>query len=109
MNIQTTYQNLKSSPWTEQFIEKRVSRLSRFLGQSATVQVLVKFENQKYFSSLAIHNSRHDFSFTAEAENFYESFSLVLDKASRALVEEKRKLKDRINKKYFSIDNESHL
>lgn len=109
MNIQITSQNFKSSPWTEKFIETKVSRLSRFLGPSATVQVHVAFQNQKYNSSLTIRNSRHDFVFSAEAENFYESFSLVLDKALRALGEEKRKLKDRINKKYFSIGEEHQI
>ncbi len=102
MHVQVHYQNLENSPWMDQFIEKRVSKLNKYLNQSASIQVNLKFENRKYVTSLAIHN-HHDYAFTADGANLYESFSEAVDKAVRTLGEQKRRIKDKINKQFFSL------
>jgi ribosomal subunit interface protein len=106
MQIQVSYHNLDNTPWLSHFIERKVSKLDRYLAKSANVQVHVKFLNRLYITNIMIHNPQHDYAFTAEAENLYESFSMTVDKASRALGEHKRQVKDRINKKYFSLKTE---
>lgn len=103
MQVQVHYQGLENSPWMDQFITKRVSKLDRYLSSAATINVHLKFINRTYVTTLAIHNVNHDYAFTANGENLYESFASATDKASRALGEQKRKIKDKINRKYFSL------
>lgn len=104
MQVQVHYQGLDSSPWMEQFITKRVAKLERYVNNSASVLVNLKFENRTYVTSLAIHNMNHDYAFTSNGENLYESFSLAIDKATRSLGEHKRMLKDKINRRYSSLN-----
>ena len=106
MHVQVHYQNLENSPWMDQFIEKRVGKLNKYLNQASSIQVNLKYENRKYVTSLAIHN-HHDYAFTADGANLYESFSEAVDKAVRALGEKKRRIKDKINKKFFSLKSVS--
>lgn len=103
MQVQIHYQGLDNSPWMDQFITRKVSKLNRYLNSAASLQVHLKFVNRKYVTSLAIHNLNHDYAFTADGENLYESFSLATDKATRALGEHKRMIKDKINRKYYSL------
>lgn len=107
MHVQVHYQNLENSPWMDQFIESRVNKLNKYLNQSSSVQVNLKYENRSYVTSLAIHNPNHDYAFAANGVNLFESFSLAIDKAVRALGEQKRIIKDRINKKYYSLKHET--
>jgi ribosomal subunit interface protein len=104
MQVHVHYQGLESSPWMEQFIEKRVDKLERYVNSSATVLVNLKFENRTYVTSLAIHNLNHDYAFSASGENLYESFSVAIDKATRALAEQKRIIKDKINRRYTPLN-----
>lgn len=106
MHFQVHYQNLDSSPWMDQFIESRVNKLNKYLTNSSSIQVNLKYENRSYVTSLAIHNPHHDYAFNTTGVNLYESFSLAIDKASRALGEQKRRVKDKINKQFFSLKHE---
>lgn len=107
MHVQVHYQNLENSPWMDQFIESRVNKLNKYLSQSANIQVNLRFERNRYVTSLAIHNPNHDYAFSSDGINLFESFSLAVDKATRALGEHKRKMKDKINKQFFSLKYEA--
>ena len=104
MQVQVHYQGLEASPWLDQFITRRLSKIERYLGQAASVQIHLKFENKQYVTSLAVHGLFKDYAFSANGENLYESFSLAIDKASRTLGEQKRKIKDKIHKKMFTFN-----
>jgi ribosomal subunit interface protein len=103
MQIQVHYQGLDSSEWADDFIKNRVTKLSRYLDQSATIQVNLKLENRKYLSTLVIHNVGNDYAFTSSGDNLYESFALAVDKGGRSLGEHKRMLKDKINRRYIPL------
>jgi ribosomal subunit interface protein len=108
MQIQVFYQNLKCSSGMEKFILKKVAKLDRYLSRSCQVLVSFRATDEHTFStSLAIHHTHHDYAFTAEGENLYESFSLAMEKATRTLSEQKRNLRDRINKRFFSVRQEA--
>lgn len=104
MQVQVHYQGLESSPWMEQFIAKRVAKIERYVNPSATVLVNLKFEKNRYVTSLAIHNMNHDYAFSSNGENLYESFSIAIDKATRSLGEQKRMIKDKINRRYTPLN-----
>ncbi len=103
MQVQIHYQGMDSSQWMDQFISNKVAKLHRYLSNSATIQVNLKFENKNYTTSLSIHNLNHDYAFSADGVNLYESFSNAADKATRSLGEHKRMLKDKINRRFFSL------
>ena len=104
MQVQVHYQGLESSPWMEQFIAKRVAKIERYVNPSASVLVNLRFEKNRYVTSLAIHNMNHDYAFSSNGENLYESFSNAIDKASRSLGEQKRMIKDKINRRYTPLN-----
>lgn len=104
MQIQVHYQNLENSPWIDQFIQKRAAKLDRYLANSANIQIHLKLEKGSYRTSLTIHNPYHDYAFTSVGDNLFESFSLAIDKASRALAEHKKKVKDRIHRKIITAN-----
>lgn len=99
MQIKVHYQGLESTPWMDQFITNRVSKLNRYLNPSASIHISLKMENELYVTTLSIHNMNHDYSYSGQGDNLYESFQLATEKAARALGEQKRMLKDRIHRK----------
>lgn len=103
MHVQVHYQGLDNSPWMDQFITNRVAKLERYLGTAASIQVHMKFFKNQYLTTLAIHDRSHDYAFSSDGDNLYESFAIAVDKASRVLGEQKRRIKDRINRRYVSL------
>jgi ribosomal subunit interface protein len=109
MHLQVHYQDMKNTPWVNQFVEKRVNKLDRYLAQSANVLLNVKYKKQNYATSIVIHHSHQQYAFSAEAANLFEALSEVLNKAHRVLGEQKRKVKDKINRRYFSLKKRGDL
>lgn len=107
MHVQVHYQGLENSPWMDQFISTRVAKLERYLGTAASIQVHMKFFKNQYLTTLAIHDKNQDYAFSSDGDNLYESFAIAVDKASRVLGEHKRKIKDRINRRYIPLKEAS--
>ena len=106
MQFQVHYSNLDHSGWMDQFIEKRVEKLKRYLSSSATVQVHLKYERDVFITGLILHSTHHDYVFSAEGANLFESFTDALDKAVRVLKEDKKKIRERVNKRYLAPKDE---
>jgi ribosomal subunit interface protein len=85
------------SPWLNQLIERKVEKLQRYISPTAKVSIYLKNEDKTYISTIDVLNMKHHHAFTASGLNLYEAFSFALDKATRALSEHKRKLKNRIH------------
>lgn len=100
MQVQVHYQGLDNSPWVNSFIESRVNKLDKYLSPSSSVQINLRYVNRSYVTSLAIHYPHHDVAFNSEGVNLYESLSLAIDKAVRALGEQKQKMKAGIHRKF---------
>lgn len=103
MNLKVHYQGLDASPWLEEFIIRRISKLERFLGPYAKIQVCLRFEDRHYMTSLAIYNHR-DYCYIGYGENLYESFIDAVGKATRWQGEESRRLKEKIHRKIISVE-----
>ncbi len=99
MHVQVHYQGLDHSQWVDQFITRKVEKIERFLSPSASVLVHLKLENRIYSTTISVHNLNHDYAFSCDGDNLYESFARATDKATRALVEHKRRVKDRISRR----------
>ncbi len=103
MQVQVHYQGLESSPWLDQFITRRVEKLERFLSPHSDVVIHLRLEGVLYHTTLEVQNTKRRLAYTTNAETLYEAFSETVDKAQRDLGERKRKLKDRINRNFFSL------
>ena len=103
MNVSVNYQNLKNTEWVDDFVTRKVQKLSPFLGDSSSIQVHVKQERRGYVTSMAIHYPHHNFAVSAVGENLYEALAEAVEKASRALRTQKDKIKNHINRRYTSL------
>lgn len=101
MQMQVYYQGFDVSPALDQFMDDKLQKLKRFLEASSPVAIFLRQDGKDLFSvSLNAHAFHKDFSFHGKSDNVYEGFSLALERAQRVLGEEKRQLKDKINRKY---------
>ncbi len=98
MHVQLHFQDFRHTPWMDQFFEKRLARLDRFLTPASEVHLNVKYENKSYQSHLLVRSRVKDYAFSAEGLNLFESFSEVVDKAVRVLSEQQRKMRTRFKK-----------
>lgn len=103
MQVQVHYQGVDHSRWLDEFLTRKVSKLDRFLAQTSPVHVYLKHDGPLYQTTIEAHGFNRDFAFESNGDNLYESFSTAIDKAVRALSEEKRRLRDKINSRFFSL------
>jgi ribosome-associated translation inhibitor RaiA len=102
MQIKVHYQGLDSTPWMEDFIAEKVEKLKTYLTPASTILANIELAKGVYTTNITIHN-QHDYSFTAQGNNLFESFTAAKNKALRVLKENKRMMKDKINSKYHSL------
>ncbi len=106
MQLQVYYQGIDVSPALDHYMSEKINKLKRFLSASSPVQIFLRQDAKEIFSiSMVVHAFNKDFSFQSKNENIYQAFSEALDKAQRVLGEEKRQLKDKINKKFIPLRN----
>jgi ribosomal subunit interface protein len=105
MQIKVHYHGIDQTEWTDQFIKGRISKLNKYLSPSASIHINLQMENQLYVTTLAIHNLQHDYAYTGEGANLYESFQSAIDKGARGLREYKRMLKNRIHRKISDLES----
>jgi ribosomal subunit interface protein len=91
MNIQLHFDEIRHSPWLDQFLEKRLERLEKFLRPEDQVKLNLKGQNNVFESHLCIQNVSKAIDFSATGDSLFESFSKVIDQAFRALSENKKK------------------
>lgn len=103
MNVKVNYQNLNNTQWVDDFVIKKVQKLSPFLDHSSNIQVHVRQEKRGYVTSLAIHYPHHDLAVSGVGENLYAALVEAVDKASRALRTQKDKIKNKIHTRFPSI------
>ena len=103
MQIQVHYSHVKNTEWVENFLRSKTEKLGRYLTSSANLQVHLKNENNQYTSTIVFYDKNADLTVSASSENLYESFTIAVNKAMRILGEQKRRVKDRIKKNYFSM------
>lgn len=107
MQVKVHYEGLEHTQWMDDFITRRVAKLDRYLHQASKILVNVRFENKQYVTSLAIHNPHHDFAFSSDGLNLFESFTGAIDKATRTLRDHKNKIKERINRRFAGFKRAS--
>lgn len=104
MQVRVHYQGFGQSQWMDQLIIKKISKLERYLSSSAQVDVFLNNDEKCFYTTLVVHNKKQHYAFSSDGYNLFESFTRATEKAVKELSVEKRKLKDRIHKKFFSRD-----
>ena len=103
MQVLIHYHGVDNSPWLEQFLTRKSEKLERYLSPSSQVHLYLKHEGPFVQTTIEIQNTHRNHAFSCEGETIYESFSQAIEKAVRSLGEEKRKIKDKINSRFFSL------
>jgi ribosomal subunit interface protein len=103
MSVSINYQNLSRSEWVDQYLERHLNKLERYLSRSGEMAVNLKYNNKSCVVSLTIHDKLGNLNFSAATGSFLESMSEVIERAKRVLSDRKRQWSDRINKRYYSI------
>lgn len=104
MQVHVHYQGFAHSQWMDQLIVKKVSKLERFLSSHAQIDVFLNSDEKAYSTTLIVHNKKQHYSFSSDGLDLFESFTSASEMATKELSEEKRKLKDRIQRKFSSRD-----
>jgi ribosomal subunit interface protein len=104
MQIQVHCQGLNHSRWMDEFISKKVEKLSWYLNPGSKIQVFLKTERDHFHTTLSIHKTNHDFAFSSSGETVYESVSGAIEKATRVLSENKRRFKDRMRNRNSKLN-----
>lgn len=104
MQVHVHYQGFGQSQWMDQLIIKKICKLERYLSSSAQVDVFLNNDEKCFYTTLVVHNKKQHYAFSSEGYNLFESFSKATEKAVKDLSNEKRKLKDRIHRKFISRD-----
>ena len=104
MHIRVHYQGFGESHWMDQLFTRRLSKLERYLGPTAQIDLFLSHDEKCYFSKFVIHHKKQHFVFSSSGYNLYESFSLTCEKAVRELSNHKRKIKEKFLRKLGSRD-----
>jgi ribosome-associated translation inhibitor RaiA len=91
MNIDLHFDQVRHSPWLDQFLEKRLERLEKFLRPDDLVKLNLKSQKDYFETHLSIHHVSKTFDFSATGESLFESFFKVIDQALRVLNENNKK------------------
>ncbi len=105
MQVNVYHRGFGSTPWMDEFFISRLSKLERFLSPSTRVVVELILESNNYITKLFIHHLGHDNIFEGHGVNFYESFSMAIEKSGKGLKIENQEFKLKINRRYLDDEN----
>lgn len=103
MQVQIKCEGIEHSHWMNEFIIKRVMKLTRYLHPTAIVIVDLRTRAKIFHTELDIYNLHHHLSFESDGDNLYESFNQALTKTIHSLILHKRIIKERLEKRDSSL------
>lgn len=98
MQVQLHFQDIRHSLWMDQFLEKRLARLERFLPPTSVVHLNLKFDNERYHGQMLIHHPLKEYAFSGEGASVIESFMQLMDRAVGSLSDQRRKMKAKMRR-----------
>ena len=105
MNIQIASKNYVVSDKLKGIIERKVEKLNRYFGDTATVKVLCKKQKDYYTLELTIADKGMLFRSEVTSDNMYQNIDMALPKVERQIIKYSGKLKDKLHKDAFK-DND---
>ncbi len=96
MNIALTFKNFEASEHLKKYATRRFQKLSRFVGKSASFEVQVNLEVDKFRQKAEVQLTGDGFAFSAveQSSDMYASIDMVLEKLGNQLKKHQSKLKE---------------
>jgi len=85
LTVTISARDFELTPAISEMIEKKVEKLDKFVGESATVTWICKKEGQEFQSDVHLLNRGHNYHAHALDHNLYHTFDLVIDKLKEQL------------------------
>lgn len=93
MNIQITVKNIELTDAIRSYVEKKVSKLKRYLDQIMDVHVVLEVNKNIHMAEILVNAKGVFLKGRESSEDLYASIDLAIDKIERQLVKYKEKLK----------------
>ena len=98
MKIQITSKNYTVSEKLKEILTKKVSKLDRYFGDSATTKIVCRKDNKDaYTLELTISDKGMLFRSEVTSDNMYQNIDIALPKVERQVVKYSGKLKDKLH------------
>lgn len=98
MNLEISYRHMDSTEAIESKIKEKADHLTKYIDGMFNVRWVCGVENGRHHSEVHIHHNHQDFHAHSEGDNLYHTFDEVLQKISKQLRENKKKVKDKIHR-----------
>jgi putative sigma-54 modulation protein len=95
MNIQITVKNIELTDAIRSYVEKKVSKVKKYLDQVIDVHVVLEVNKNIHLAEILVNAKGVFLKGRESSEDLYASIDLAIDKIERQLVKYKEKLKSR--------------
>ncbi len=85
MNISVTFRNIKSSKNIKNYAEKKISRLSRYIGDNIDVKVVFSVNKFRRIVELSLIIDGHRIYGREESDDMYMAIDMIVDKIKRQI------------------------
>lgn len=99
MPLNVTFQNLDQSQALTYFIEKKTTKLKKFLAPQAQIEWIVVYEDNQHEARLNLFSRGRHLNFKETGGDIYQAVNKVLHTANRILSKKKNRAKNRIRKR----------
>ena len=94
MRIDTYGQQLEVTPALRDYVESKLSRLSRHFDQPIDVRTQLSLERTDHCAEANVNIAGRTLHADATAQNMYAAIDLLADKLDRLVIKQKEKIKD---------------
>lgn len=98
MKVTVFFKNIKHTPALDSRIEEKSLHFSKYFDGGFEVQWYCYAKLGVHITNLCVIGAGYRFRASAESDNLYKTFDLVLDKMEKQLLKRKEKTRDRIHK-----------
>ena len=106
MQVSVAYHQVDNSKALNQFIEKKVNKLNRFVQNNVPVNWVLEKKGKHYSSSAKINVFGNEHYVHAESDNIYSSVSMAYEKLREKVQKNKAKISRSVHNKSFHIEAE---
>ncbi len=100
MDVRIIFQGVRESPWMQSYLESKIEKLDRYVPVNSEVTIFLS----EIEAEIKIKTPKHQYSFSSQGSDLFETFSRVFEAAAKFLRNEHAKLKVRIHRKFTEAE-----
>jgi ribosome-associated translation inhibitor RaiA len=98
MTVRIQYEGVKQSPWMKEYMERKVSRLERYLSTGSQIIIELISSTGKCITHLKVKTLKHTYDFEKEGPDLFAAFTETLEEAAKVLRSDHMKLLRRVKR-----------